>query len=69
MFAEPLSILIVQQMVHSEALSAMPNAPVRDDSSRIGTATKQTRLRLASSLRTVASHIDPHVAPRASRTV
>jgi hypothetical protein len=60
-FAEPLSILIAQQMVHSEALSALPNAPVRDDSSRIGSATRQTRLRLASSLRTAAARIEPQV--------
>lgn len=66
-FAEPLAILIVQQMVHSEATSALPNAPIRDDRSRIGIAAKQTRLRLATSLRAVASRVDPYVAPRASQ--
>lgn len=68
MFAEPLSVLFVQQLVRTEAMSALPDAPVCDDRSRIGVAAQQTRLRLASSLRTLAAHVDPYAAARVSRT-
>ncbi|MBN1173317.1 MAG: hypothetical protein JXA67_14180 [Micromonosporaceae bacterium] len=68
MYAEPLSLLFAQYIVRSEAGSALPNAPVRDDRSRIGLMVERTRLRLAASLREAATQVDPYVAPRVSRT-
>ena len=69
MIAEPLAMLFAQNLVNSEARSALPDAPIVDDRTRVGVATEWTRLRLASSLRSVAARVDPYAVTRASRTV
>lgn len=68
MYAEPLSLLITQKMLLAEATSALPDAPVRDDRSRIGMAVQRNRVRIATSLRAVATRVDPYVTARVSRT-
>ena len=66
--AEPLALLVAQHLNSSEAMSALPNAPIVDDRSRIGIATERTRIRLAVSLRSVAARVEPSAETRVSHT-
>jgi len=61
-----LATLITQRLVRDEILSALPDAPVRDDRIPPHSTVHRNRARLAALLRAIAAGVDPQVAPGGS---